>query len=163
MSLWDQLVADSPPEADLAHAAHRARWIAAAAGRPDLDRWLQLEVEGYDELPDRMPLSQVLRVHDGHPLVHEVAAYRTQVGVMVVPGDGVVADVRPYPHFFVEPLAKLATMDGLTRENRGEYITLRFGPDPARGPSTAEYPADVFARILLGFREALERQLRGAA
>ena len=149
------------PGVDVVAAAEDARLIFAERG--DLQRvlWLALEIGGYGALTDAVPLHLVLGIAEGDRLARQVAAYRTQVGFrwMTQPASRIA-------HFFVEPLAELrAAAERVTKAGAAESVELTFGPHAGRPdyPTSAEFSADVFQRILLGFTATLHLHLGDVA
>lgn len=119
------------------------------------DRWLVLELDGYADRTDTLPLHAVLGVSAADPLARHVAAYRSQVGWTVE------APIREFRHFFVESLdelvrARAAVASGVV----GLQLELEFGAAPAGYPSAGLFDRDVFDRITAGFMAALYLQLR---
>lgn len=125
---------------------------SAIAG-PILRRWLDCELGGYGVLTDIQPLHVVLGAAPGHPVVHRVAAYRTQIGILFAP-----SAPRSFAHFFVEPIGEIETLARAARGSGGTLLTVDFGPHAAVNdyPRAADFPADVFERIVRGFLAALD-------
>ena len=119
-------------------------------------RWMNLELNGYQDQVAVRPLHHVLRVPAGSRLAIHVAAYRTQRGF------GARDMAPPFSHFFVEPIADLvATRDRVRQSGGTSTLELQFGPEmrvPAY-PTSAEFPRNVFERIVGGFTAALYLQL----
>jgi hypothetical protein len=146
--------------AELERLAQEARQIFTETGKDRNVRWLDCEVEGYGTVSDIRPLHDVLGVAVGDPLAAAVVAYRTQVGRRWTGPAGHDELV----HFFVEPLAVLVAGRNRLRAARvGPFVELLFGahPDALQYPTSAEFPADVFERILAGFVSTLRNELRG--
>ena len=103
-------------------------------------------------------MHEVLGLPSGDRLGAQIAAYRRQVGRRFA---GAVGEDR-FVHFFVEPLAALiSARDEIHAiRTRNGLIELSFGPPTAPGyPQAAEFPADVFDRILRGFTALLQQEL----
>jgi hypothetical protein len=143
---------------DAVSAATEARAIFGDAGNEIHARWLDHELAGYAALSDVHPLHEVLGLPSGDRLGAQIAAYRRQVGRRFA---GAVGEDR-FVHFFVEPLAALiSARDEIHAiRTRNGLIELSFGPPTAPGyPQAAEFPADVFDRILRGFTALLQQEL----
>lgn len=117
-------------------------------------RWLSLELNGYGDGVDSMPLNVVLGVPVGDRLAAHVAAYRTQRGRV---------QHADFKHFFVEPLDELVrTSARVASLGSTQELELEFAPSiGASGyPPSGTFSRDVFARIIMGFVAALHLQLR---
>jgi hypothetical protein len=147
---------------DLVVAATEARAIFAAAGDAVRNRWLDLEIGGYDAVTDVRPLHEVLGVPVGDRLAVQVASYRAQLGRR---WSGPAGQTQ-FAHFFVEPLAELVAAQDRARDAPiTNFLELSFAP-PASAPeypTSGDFPPDVFDRVLFGFRTTLELQLRELA
>jgi hypothetical protein len=146
----------SSPTVDVISAATAARALFAGTD-PARTRWLDLELGGYGALAQAPVLHDLLGVPADHPLAQVVAGYRSQVGrswSRDARSDTVV-------HFFVEPLAQLVeARDRLGAAGATGLVELAFtakGGAPAY--PRADFPADVFERILLGVVAALWHEL----
>ena len=142
--------------------AREGRVFFEEVGDATLLRWLDLELSGYGRHPDVVPLHEVLGVAAGDRLAVHVAAYRTQTGHIWQPEPGQGA---PFRHFFVEPLADLASTSARVRGLTPDLVELEFGAHAgAPGyPSRLEFRKVVFEQILLGFRAVLHLRLRDLA
>ena len=152
-----RLVASS---GDLVAVATEARALFADVGDHVRTRWLDLELRGFGALTDAHPLHDVLGVAVGDELARNVAGYRTQVGRAWANATG----RDQVAHFFVEPLAEIiAARDRLRAASVTGMVELSFGAHAGAPdyPASADFPADVFERILLGFAVALREQLEG--
>lgn len=151
----------SSPDADAPHAALRrtlaARSTPGVIANPVLGRWLDCEIAGYGVLADIQPLHVLLGADPDHVLVHRVAAYRTQLGTVFEP-----SGARSVAHFFVEPIGELERFAGHARGTTGTLLTVDFGRHAAVAsyPQSADFPADVFDRIVRGFLAALDDGVR---
>jgi hypothetical protein len=148
----------APTDLDAVLLAKEARRVFEDAADELRSRWLNLELGGYAGHVDARPLSEVLRVLPtdpvGNRLVAHVAAYRTQRGYDVTPGQS----HQEFRHFFVEPLPDLAaTAENLAKTSTSPVVVLSLAE--RRQPRLVEYGHDVFARILAGFGAALHLQL----
>lgn len=147
---------------DVVTAARASQAIFAEVGDLVRARWLDLELNGYGVLSSTRPLHEILGLPVEAPLTIEVATYRTQVGRRwgEPRGESKVA------HFFVEPLAELiAARDHVRDASVTGLVELSFASHPSAPgyPKSADFPADVFDRILLGFASALGRELEDLA
>ncbi len=143
---------------DIEPLAEEAAQLFADAGRDVHQHWLTLELQGYGSAIDRAPLHEVLRAdqlgpHDGARLVAHVSAYRAQQGVTVEPVP------RPFHHFFVERVHDLSESTRRFRVAQAREVRLDFALGATDYPAAGLFPADVFDRVLLGFRAALHLQL----
>ena len=115
--------------------------------------WLNLELNGYGDRVDSVPLHVVLGVVAGDRLAAHVAAYRTQRGRS---HDG------EFLHFFVEPLRELVGASArVATLGDASDLELDFAPStrtPAH-PKSGAFSRDVFERVLAGFVAALHLQL----
>jgi hypothetical protein len=144
-------------EADTAHDALRRALLARSSPNvitsPLLRRWLDCELGGYGVLADIQPLHVRLGAPADDPVVRRVAAYRTQIGTIIAPP-------RPQPiaHFFVEPIGELESLAQHARGADGTLLTVDFGPHAAVAsyPRSAEFPCEVFERIVQGFLSTLD-------
>ena len=116
-------------------------------------RWLRLELYGYGDRVDSIPLNLVLEVPADDRLAAHVAAYRTQRGR---------AGSVEFKHFFVEPLDELVSASARVATSGGtSELELEFAPSigaPAH-PRAGAFSRDVFARVVAGFVAALHLQL----
>ena len=145
------------PGADPVAAAREAKQLFEDAVDEAHTRWINLELVGFQDHVAIQPLHEVLRVPVGSRLAVHVAAYRTQRGIY---SSGV--SPRPFLHFFVEPLADLvATRMRVLQSGGTSNLELRFGPQVGVPdyPTLAEFPRNVFERIVSGFTAALYLQL----
>ncbi|MBI4703394.1 MAG: hypothetical protein HY744_19955 [Deltaproteobacteria bacterium] len=138
---------------DHSAVARAAAMLFDAPGHEAERRWLDFELTGYGAATTAQRLHEVLGLEEAHPLVQEVAAYRSEVGVRT--------DQQPEEqvfHFFVESLRELADAGGaVERAATTPFVELAF---EVKGyPRTIEFPRDVFHRVLSGFAIALERRL----
>ena len=143
---------------DAVAAAKEAKRIFEDAGDAARMRWLTLELAGSAEHVPARPLHVVLGVPAGDRLAAHVAAYRSQRGTNVTPGQ----QAAEFRHFFVEPLAELvATRARVATRATGTRVVLEFGPEQAvpSYPRSGEFTRDVFDRVVLGFVAALHLQL----
>ncbi len=146
------------PGVDPVAAAVDAKRIFEDASDATRTRWLTLELAGYAEHVPARPLHVVLDVPAGDRLAAHVAAYRSQRGTNVTPGQ----PPAEFRHFFVEPLAELvATRARVAAGATGTSVVLDFGPEPGvpSYPRSGEFTRDVFDRVVLGFVAALHLQL----
>jgi hypothetical protein len=146
---------------DVVWAARAAHRIFEDAADETHVRWLNLELAGYG-LASVRPLHEALRVPLHDRLVAHVAAYRTQRGVELAPRPS--RDV--FAHFFVEGLADLVAARDHVRQGSGRAVELDFEPHPAATPgypTRAEFPPDVFERIVGGFLAVLFLHLGSVA
>jgi hypothetical protein len=147
---------------DVVHLTEEARSVFAEVGDAARVRWLDHEISGYGTVSSVRPLHEVLALPPGDPLMTSVMAYRTQVGRRW-PGSG---EHDELVHFFVEPLVDLVSgRERLHSASPSAFVGLSFDahPDAPQYPASAEFPADVFDRILAGFADTLQRELEGAA
>jgi hypothetical protein len=116
-------------------------------------RGLHLELHGYGDRVDSIPLNLVLDVPASDRLAAHVAAYRTQRGR---------AGGVEFRHFFVEPLDKLVSASArVATSGATSELELEFAPSieaPAH-PRAGTFSRDVFARVVAGFVAALHLQL----
>jgi hypothetical protein len=147
------LDAETENSHDALRRALAARSIPSVVTDPVLRRWLDCELGGYGVLTHIQPLQAGLGAAADHPVVHRVAAYRTQVG-MVFGSTG----ARPFAHFFVEPIGELESLARAARGSGGTLLTIDFGPHAGveNYPRSADFPSDVFERVVRGFRTALD-------
>ena len=147
--------------ADVPHAMLRralaARSSPGVVADPVLRRWLDCELGGFGVLTDIQPLHVVLAADPAHPIVHRVAAYRTQIGIVFAP-----EGPRSFAHFFVEPIGELESLARAAKDSTGTLLTVDFGPHATveSYPRSADFPTDVFDRIVRGFLTALDDLVR---
>lgn len=134
--------------------------VFEVAGRAAHVRWLTLELQGYGAVGGRASLDTILGVGEGDQLVIHVSAFRLQAGQVVEPGE---LTGRSFQHFFVESLRELSAGAQRARNAGPGPLRLDFGPGIVNHPATLVFPADVFDRILLGFRAALHLELGSLA
>ena len=142
---------------DVERLARDALEAFESAGRPAHVRWLTLELQGYGVVAGRAPLDAILGVGEGDHLVVHVSAYRLHAG-QIVEADALAE--RSFQHFFVESLAELSAAAQRVRSAGPAPLRLDFGPGIPNYPAMLAFPADVFDRILLGFRAVLHLELR---
>jgi len=145
---------------DVERLAREALEAFESGGRAELVRWLTLELEGYGAVAGGAPLDAILGVKQGDRLVVHVSAYRLHAGQVVGPS----ALLGPsFQHFFVESLHDVAAASQRVRSASPAPIRLDFGPGIPNYPTALAFPADVFDRILLGFRAVLHLELGNLA
>ena len=145
---------------DVERLAREALEVFESAGRAELVRWLTLELQGYGVVAGGAPLDAILGVKEGDRLVVHVSAYRLHTGQIVEPS----ALAGPsFQHFFVESLRELAAAAPRVRNAGIAPLRLDFGPGIPNYPTALAFPADVFDRILLGFRAVLHLELGNLA
>ena len=156
-SLRSQLnaAASSGGGVDAVAAAHDARTIFEDAGDTVRARWLALELDGYGASQAR-PVHEALGVSPNERLVAHVTGYRMQRGEELSPRPG----SGRFAHFFVEGLPDLVVARDRTRRLSASRVEVQLRPEPPSGyPTSAEFPRDVFERIVQGFLAALFLQL----
>lgn len=137
-------------------AAAEAKRLFTEAADAERARWLSLEISGYVGLVSSTPIHALLGLPALDRLANQVAAYRTQRGV--VKG----REPQELSHFFVEPLGTLVATRAHVAEGGGvSSIVLHFGPQDGDTsyPRLASFSGDVFDRIVGGFVDALHLQL----
>jgi hypothetical protein len=145
---------------DVERVAAETLGLFEAAGRAAHVRWLNLELQGYGGVVGQAPLEAILGVEEGHPLVVHVSAYRLHAGQVVEAGANTG---RSFQHFFVESLRELLAAAQRVRTIDSGPLRLDFGPGIPNHPATLAFPADVFDRVLLGFRAVLHLELGSLA
>lgn len=145
---------------DLESLARAAATLFEVAGRPVAARWLTLELQGYGSAVDHAPLHEVLGVEEGDRLAVHVSAYRAQQGRIVTPAPRAG---QPFRHFFVESIRELSEAAQRLRASSSIEVQLDFDASLAGYPTAGAFPANVFDRVLLGFRAALHLQLGSIA
>jgi len=145
---------------DAATAARESRAIFARVGDRTCLRWLDLELRGYGGRSDMRPLHEILGLPVEAPLTAAVAAYRTQVGRRWEGSAG-----SKVAHFFVESLDVLVAAQKRVHDAKATGLIALSFADPSGGvrPESADFPADVFDRILNGFIATLKRELEACA
>jgi hypothetical protein len=139
-------------------AAHEARRLFADAADALHTKWLDLEIAGYGEVVDVVPVHALLGVTENDRLAIHVIAYRTQRGKAIGPA-GTAVEFR---HFFVESLAEIVRARGDVAGSSGSgSIELGFSVDAVASthPTSGLFGRDVFDRIVGGFVAALYLQL----
>lgn len=151
----------SDGETETSHDALRRALAARSSPNvimdPVLRRWLDCELGGYGVLTDIQPLHVVLAAPAEHPVVHRVAGYRTQIGIVFGPSGS-----RSFAHFFVEPIGELESLARAARGSGGTLLAVDFGPHAGveNYPRSADFPTDVFERIVRGFLITLDDLVR---
>lgn len=146
---------------DIELLAKEAYDIFDAARSPVHVRWLRLELQGYGAVDGSSPLHEVLGVHEGDRLAVHVLTYRAQEGQVI---EGGQPTGRPLRHFFIEPLREISAASGRLQGGSPGALQLDFDSPEGTGHQViAEFPADVFDRVLLGFRAVLHLQLTSIA
>jgi type III restriction enzyme len=137
---------------DIEALAREALDVFLTANMRAHTRWLEFELRGYMQEREARPLYEVLGLSSEHRLVTQVTLYRAQRGVQWGGDDGM-----PLVHFFVEPVHDIVDAQKRLRELQrgGKVVRLEF-VDASTG---GDFDAEVFDRILLGFRAALHLEL----
>jgi hypothetical protein len=145
---------------DVERLAREALGAFESAGRVEHVRWLTLELQGYGVVAGHAPLGAILGVGERDRLVVHISAYRLHAGQVVEGGE---LTGRSFQHFFVESLHDLTAAALRVRNAGPALLRLDFGPGIPNYPATLAFPADVFDRILLGFRAVLHLELGSLA
>ena len=147
------LNADAETSRDALRRALAARTSPRVIGSAAHRRWLDCELGGYGVLADIQPLHVLLGAAPEDPIVRRVASYRTQIGTVFEP-----SGARTIVHFFVESIGELESLAHHARRGSSTLLTVDFGPHAAVAnyPHSADFPADVFDRIVRGFLNAVD-------
>lgn len=142
-------------------AAREARRLFAEAADVPHMKWLDLEIAGYGEVADVVPLHTILGVPENDRLAIHVIAYRTQRGTAVGPAGSALE----FRHFFVESLADIVQARADVAGSSGSgSIELGFAMHAGSAhPTSGSFGRDVFDRIVAGFVAALYLQLDALA
>jgi hypothetical protein len=142
-------------DTDVVAAARDARRIFEERGDEVRARWLSLELGGYGTAESR-PVHDALGVPASDRLVAHVTAYRVQRGNELAPNP----NGGPFSHFFVEGLTDLTAARDRVRQVSSPKVEVQLRPDGTSGyPMRAEFPHDVFERVVSGFLASLFLQL----